>query len=39
MAVISFFGFYWLDALWMLWDPLKQTLHDKAVNTYVVRTL
>jgi uncharacterized RDD family membrane protein YckC len=39
MAAISFFGFYWLDALWMLWDPLKQTLHDKAVNTYVVRTL
>jgi uncharacterized RDD family membrane protein YckC len=38
MAAISFFGFYWLDALWMLWDPLKQTLHDKAVSTYVVRT-
>jgi uncharacterized RDD family membrane protein YckC len=24
--------------LWMLWDPEKQTWHDKAANTYVVPT-
>jgi len=25
-----------LDLLWPLWDPRGQTLHDKAVNCYVV---
>lgn len=23
--------------LWMLWDPKKQTLHDKIASTYVIR--
>jgi len=27
-----------LDYLWMLWDPEKQTLHDKAAGTLVVQT-
>jgi uncharacterized RDD family membrane protein YckC len=27
-----------LDYLWALWDAERQTLHDKAVATYVVRT-
>lgn len=26
-----------LDLLWPLWDDRRQTLHDKAVNTYVVK--
>ncbi len=26
-----------LDLLWPLWDVRRQTLHDKAVNSYVVR--
>jgi uncharacterized RDD family membrane protein YckC len=26
-----------LDILWPLWDPRNQTLHDKAVNSLVVR--
>jgi uncharacterized RDD family membrane protein YckC len=26
-----------LGYLWMLWDPRKQTWHDKAANTVVVR--
>jgi uncharacterized RDD family membrane protein YckC len=25
-----------LDALWMIWDTQKQTLHDKLASTYVV---
>jgi uncharacterized RDD family membrane protein YckC len=25
-----------LDLLWPLWDPRRQTLHDKAVNSYVI---
>ncbi|HSY25461.1 MAG TPA: RDD family protein [Polyangiaceae bacterium] len=25
-----------LDLLWPLWDPARQTLHDKAVNSFVV---
>ena len=25
-----------LDLLWPLWDPYRQTLHDKAVGSYVV---
>jgi uncharacterized RDD family membrane protein YckC len=27
-----------LGYLWMLWDPRKQTWHDKIANTVVVRT-
>lgn len=27
-----------LGYLWMLWDPEKQTWHDKMVNSYVVKT-
>lgn len=26
-----------LDGLWMLWDPKKQTLHDKVAKTIVVK--
>ena len=26
-----------LDFLWPLWDPQRQTLHDKAAGTYVVK--
>jgi uncharacterized RDD family membrane protein YckC len=25
-----------LDLLWPLWDERRQTLHDKAVNSYVI---
>jgi uncharacterized RDD family membrane protein YckC len=25
-----------LDLLWPLWDPYRQTLHDKAVGCYVI---
>ncbi|MFI0353123.1 RDD family protein [Actinomadura sp. 9N407] len=28
-----------LDALWILWDPRKQTLHDKAAHTLVVKVV
>ena len=28
---------FWLDDLWILWDRDAQTLHDKLVNTVVVR--
>jgi uncharacterized RDD family membrane protein YckC len=27
----------WLGFLWMLWDPKKQTWHDKVVSSVVVR--
>ena len=27
---------FYLGWLWMLWDPQKQTWHDKVANTYVV---
>lgn len=27
-----------LDLLWPLWDEKKQTLHDKAASTYVIKT-
>lgn len=27
-----------IDNFWMLWDPQKQTIHDKVANTLVVRT-
>jgi uncharacterized RDD family membrane protein YckC len=26
-----------LGYLWMLWDPNKQTWHDKVAKTYVVK--
>ncbi|WP_158220978.1 RDD family protein [Kineosporia sp. R_H_3] len=32
-------GLYWLlDSVWLLWDPRRQALHDKAGNTVVVRS-
>ncbi len=36
---VPFIGWVvWLmDYLWMLWDPEKQTLHDKAADTLVVQ--
>lgn len=27
-----------LGYLWMLWDPNKQTWHDKVAGTYVVKS-
>jgi uncharacterized RDD family membrane protein YckC len=27
----------YLDGLWQLWDPMKQTLHDKVARTVVVK--
>ena len=27
-----------LSILWPLWDPQRQALHDKAVNTFVIKT-
>jgi uncharacterized RDD family membrane protein YckC len=33
-------GLVWLiDPLWMLWDPEKQTLHDKVAKTWVLQKL
>jgi uncharacterized RDD family membrane protein YckC len=31
-AIVCYLGY-----LWMLWDPEKQTWHDKMVNSYVVK--
>jgi uncharacterized RDD family membrane protein YckC len=28
----------WLGYFWMLWDPRKQTWHDKVANSVVIRT-
>ncbi len=37
-AVPQVGGFYsLLDALWLLWDPRRQTLHDKIAKTVVAR--
>lgn len=37
MIVIAMLPFgQLLDLLWPLWDPQRQTLHDKAVNSYVI---
>ena len=43
-AITFVFSFFWflvipilLDYLWPLWDERNQTLHDKAVNSVVVR--
>jgi uncharacterized RDD family membrane protein YckC len=30
---------HYLDLLWAAWDPRRQTLHDKAAGTIVVRVL
>jgi uncharacterized RDD family membrane protein YckC len=37
-SLIPIVSWFWglLDALWMLWDREKQTLHDKAAGTLVV---
>jgi uncharacterized RDD family membrane protein YckC len=37
-SLIPIVNWFWglLDALWMLWDREKQTLHDKAAGTLVV---
>jgi uncharacterized RDD family membrane protein YckC len=37
LAFIPFVGGF-LDLLWPLWDPQRQTLHDKAVGSFVVKT-
>ncbi len=28
-----------IDLLWPLWDPQRQTLHDKAVNSFVIKKI
>ncbi|HEX6493514.1 MAG TPA: RDD family protein, partial [Candidatus Dormibacteraeota bacterium] len=38
-AAIAAVGFWWLDSLWVIWDERKQSLHDKAVGTLVVRPI
>jgi uncharacterized RDD family membrane protein YckC len=30
--------FNFLDGLWPLWDPKRQALHDKVVNSVVIKT-
>jgi len=39
LGIIPFVGWILvlLNLLWPLWDPQKQTLHDKAVGTFVVK--
>jgi uncharacterized RDD family membrane protein YckC len=39
IAVVPTAGFLYqlLDSLWLLWDPKRQSLHDKAAGTVVVR--
>lgn len=39
LGIIPFVGFFLaiVNLLWPLWDPQKQTLHDKAVSTFVVK--
>jgi len=38
--IIPFVGliFWLLDNLWLLWDPRRQCVHDKAAGTVVIRT-
>lgn len=36
MSLVSGFALG-IGYLWMLWDPKKQTWHDKIANTYVVK--
>ena len=40
LSFIPFFSIFLvlLDALWPLWDEKKQTLHDKAAGTFVIKT-
>jgi uncharacterized RDD family membrane protein YckC len=40
LGFIPFIGFFLglANALWPLWDEKKQTLHDKAAGTFVVKT-
>jgi uncharacterized RDD family membrane protein YckC len=37
VCYLGFFGFYALDALWATWDKNRQTIHDLAARTQVVR--
>lgn len=37
LAFIPFVGGF-LDLLWPLWDEKRQTLHDKAVGSFVIKT-
>ena len=39
LGIIPFVGWalVLLDLLWPLWDPQRQTLHDKAVGTFVIK--
>lgn len=37
VPIVAFF-LVLLDVLWPLWDEQKQTLHDKAAGTFVVKT-
>jgi uncharacterized RDD family membrane protein YckC len=41
LGVVPFINFILglLDLLWPLWDPQRQTLHDKAVGTFVIKTV
>jgi uncharacterized RDD family membrane protein YckC len=34
LSLLPFGAF--IDLLWPLWDPARQTLHDKAVSSYVI---
>ena len=36
IGLVPFVGSF-LDLLWPLWDPQSQTLHDKAVGTFVIK--
>jgi uncharacterized RDD family membrane protein YckC len=35
VILVALFGFF-IDSLWPLWDPKRQTLHDKAARTVVI---
>jgi uncharacterized RDD family membrane protein YckC len=35
LILVALFGFF-IDSLWPLWDPKRQSLHDKAARTVVV---
>jgi len=39
LGIIPFVGWILvlMNLLWPLWDPQKQTLHDKAVSTFVIK--
>lgn len=40
LSLVPFIAFFLvlLDVLWPLWDEQKQTLHDKAAGTFVIKT-